>query len=954
VSPPPTRREWGGAVLGCALAATLFLSPALFTGRWFSPADLLYNLLPWSTAAPPDWPGAGNQNLSDVVLTFEPWLAYSAQRLHAGALPLWDPYNMLGAPLLGNMQSAVFYPPNWFYFLWPGGEMLVQIAWLKLFIAALGMYGLARQVARVGPLGAAVAAVTYTFGAFIIAWLGYPLANVAIWQPWLWWATAALIARPGPRWVAALAAVAALSILGGHVETTFHVALGVGLFALFQAWQTTPRTWRRRGVALGAWAAAYFLGAALAGAQLLPFVEYLTQSAAFQERAGGTIELSLPFRYAWTLFSPDGFGNPVHGTTWDPHSNYNESNNYIGLLPLLLVPFALLVRDRAQRRLGLFLVALSIGAAGIAYHWPIIYEIGTALPLMRIGANQRMILLMQFALALLAAGGAEVLWRRLAPRRRLLAVLAAGTGAVLLLGVVVPWALAHSFFQVPDVHKVANRAWQEAILRTLLLTLGGGAGLAGIIALGRARLRVARGLLALLPLVIGADLWQARGDYNPTIAPADYFPATRVTRYLQAQPGPFRVAATSDLFVPETNLAYGLADLRGYDALEPRLFNDVAVHIGRPLVPPGTGGFHPFINLQTRVINVLNVRYVLMAGETDPNYYPDTKQEENNDTVGEIRGDRRPGQIFTATRDNLARIEVLGATYLHPLSGQLIFHLKTDPSAPTDLVTQALDAKWLPNNQYWAITFPPIRDSQDKSFYFYFESPDAPEGGAATLWFSWDDVYPDGTRTNQGNANQGDLTFRAWSLLDPDEPWFVRVLDGGAAGASIWENRQALPRAWLTHAVKVLPDTDDQMGQLRQPPFDRAGTALLTEPLPPPLRLPTAPPPAGSDTVTITRYEPETVEIATRSPAPGLLILADQVFPGWSATVDGQPAPILTANHTLRAVYLPAGDHVVRYHYAPLSFTLGALLSATGLVIGAALLVGRPRRRLGAIPPPVE
>jgi hypothetical protein len=138
-------------VLGCALAATLFLSPALFTGRWFSPADLLYNLLPWSTAAPPDWPGAGNQNLSDVVLTFEPWLAYSAQRLHAGALPLWDPYNMLGAPLLGNMQSAVFYPPNWFYFLWPGGEMLVLLAWLKLFIAALGRSALARQVGRGGP-----------------------------------------------------------------------------------------------------------------------------------------------------------------------------------------------------------------------------------------------------------------------------------------------------------------------------------------------------------------------------------------------------------------------------------------------------------------------------------------------------------------------------------------------------------------------------------------------------------------------------------------------------------------------------------------------------------------------------------------------------------------------------------------------------------------------------------
>jgi hypothetical protein len=935
-------------VLGCALAATLFLSPALSTGRWFTPAGLLYDLLPWRTVAPPGWSGAGNPNLSDVVLTFEPWLAYSARQLHAGTLPLWSPGNMLGAPLIGNMQSAVFFPLNWFYFLWPQGDLLVLPAWLKLFVAALGMYGLARQVGRVGPLGAAVAAVTYAYGAFIVAWLGYSLANVAIWQPWLWWATARLIAQPRPRWVAVLAALVALSVLGGHVETTFHIALGVGLFALFQAWQTAPHAWRRLGIALGAWAGAYLLGAAVAAIQVLPFLEYLSQSAALQARAGGGVELYLPFRFAWTLFSPDAFGNNARGTWWEPGSNYNESNNFSGVLPLLLAPFALLVPTRAQRRLGVLLVALSIVAAGTAYHWPIIYPLVTALPLMRIGANHRLILLIQFALALLAGMGAEVLWQQLAARRRLLTVLVAGTGALLLVGVLVPWALAHSYFLVPLADKLANRVWQEAITRTLVLTLGGGVGLAVALALGRARPRAARALLALLPLAILADLAQARIDFNPTIDPAAYVPATRVTRYLQAQPGPFRFAATGNLLAPNTNLFYALADLRGYDALEPQSAYELAARIDPSRAPAGAGGFHPLATLQSRLINVLNVRYLVTAGTADPNYFPDTMQDENNDVVGPIFGTRRPGQTFRPTRDNLARIEVLGATYDRHLSGQLIFHLKTDPAAPTDLVTQALDSKWLINNQYWTITFPPIRQSKGQSFYFYLESPDTPEDEAPTVWYNLEDVYPDGTRTNRGNPNRGDLSFRAWSLLDPDDPWFVRVLDGGGAGTSIWENRQALPRAWLTHAAQVVPSGADQLGLLRQVVFDRAGTALLAAPLPATQPLPATPPPAGADSVTITRYEPETVEIATHSPAPGLLILADQMFPGWSATVDGQPTAILTADHALRAVYLPAGDHVVRYQYAPLSFTLGALLTLAGLVVTAGLALEPRRRRSGA------
>src|SRR4051812_16229402 len=77
-----TRREFGWAVLGCALAVTLFLGPALFTGRYLSPADLLYRYLPWGTQppAPSTWPHAENGGLYDNIAVFSPWLHYTAQQ----------------------------------------------------------------------------------------------------------------------------------------------------------------------------------------------------------------------------------------------------------------------------------------------------------------------------------------------------------------------------------------------------------------------------------------------------------------------------------------------------------------------------------------------------------------------------------------------------------------------------------------------------------------------------------------------------------------------------------------------------------------------------------------------------------------------------------------------------------------------------------------------------------
>ncbi|MGI8589123.1 MAG: hypothetical protein ACR2M0_15775 [Chloroflexia bacterium] len=946
-----TRREIAWACLGISVAVSLFLGGALFTGRVLSPADMLYDYYPWHAQQPAAWPGPSNGLLSDSVFQFEPWMMFSAERLHAGALPLWNPDNMLGAPFVGNMQSAVFYPLNWPYFIWPGGFTLLLRAWLKLFTAALGMYLLARTVLRVGPVPASLAALTFTFGAFLTVWLLHPHTSAAVLLPWLWWATARLVARPGASSLALLAGAAALTLLSGHPELAYHEALATGLFLLFLLWQG-------RGVggwavlrALGLWGGAYALGVLLAAVQLLPFAEYLFSGSMTLLRRVQRQDTPfwMPLPYAWTAFSPDLLGNPARHNWWGMPINYNESNNYAGLLPLVLAPLALLTRDRAKRRLALFLAVLLALTLAVVYGVPGIYQAAVAVPGLRFALNHRLVVVAEFALGLLAALGAAALISPLSLQgkwvRGLGWPLAATAVILVLLGIAVPWAFGGAFFGLPSGSAPAQQVWGDSLWRTAALLAASAVVVGAVIWLGRVRPRWTwAGML--LPVVLAADLWQAHAGYVPTVAPRDYFPATAATRFLQAQAGLFRAVAGGDVWAANANLAYGLADLRGNDAIEPVTYHELAVLPDPTIAGETTAAAGAGRLLPSHAWNLLNVRYVMTAPGDDPNYLPDARQETNGGkTVGEILGGEMPGQTFTAGADNLAGVEVLGATYGRHPAGTLVFHLKTDPAA-TDLVTKRLDTALLPDNSYWRVTFPPIRSAKGRRFYFYFESPDARPGGAVTLWYNGGAAYAGGTRLEAGAAASGDLVFRSLSLLNPDAPWFERVLDGGTDAASIFANRRALDRAWLTHRVEVEPDAQAQLGRLLSPEFDAAGTALLGAPLPPTDTLPPAPPPTGSDAVTITEYSPEEVRVATRSLAPGVLILSDQFYPGWAASVDGVPAPIVQSDHALRGVYLSAGAHTVDFAYRPVSFQLGAWITAAALLVLAAL-VWEPWRRRG-------
>ena len=69
------------------------------------------------------------------------------------------------------------------------------------------------------------------------------------------------------------------------------------------------------------------------------------------------------------------------------------------------------------------------------------------------------------------------------------------------------------------------------------------------------------------------------------------------------------------------------------------------------------------------------------------------------------------------------------------------------------------------------------------------------------------------------------------------------------------------------------------------------------------------------------------------SPEAGYLVLSDAFAPGWSARVDGAPAPILRANGLFRAVRLVPGSHEVIMRYRPRSVFLGLGVSLCGALV---------------------
>jgi hypothetical protein len=173
-------------------------------------------------------------------------------------------------------------------------------------------------------------------------------------------------------------------------------------------------------------------------------------------------------------------------------------------------------------------------------------------------------------------------------------------------------------------------------------------------------------------------------------------------------------------------------------------------------------------------------------------------------------------------------------------------------------------------------------------------------------------------------------------------PDFERALGGArpapAGAAFIYHNANVLPRARLLgRPIYVASEADAAAA------IDRIGPEIRTRLIVEDASRPLAEDAVASGSARVERDEPERVEVAAACDGPCYLMLADTFDPGWSATVDGRPAPIRPADAAFRAVYLAAGEHRVVFTYRPAGFAAGLAVTAAGAAAALALLIW-PRR----------
>jgi len=545
------------AIVPFVLAVVLF-APATLGGRVLSASDLPLFSAPFLGQPP----GVERENVLqfDSAYVFEPDGLLVREALREGRLPIWAPALSAGRPLLAAQQSAPLFPLTWIGVAFPYWESLAWIAVLKLTLAGLGTVLLARTLGL--GLGAAlIAAIAFGFSSYLVDWLMHPHINAYVLLPWLLLLADRLRRTGTVRDAAILGGVLGLAYLGGQPESSFIVSLAAACWLLYRLVATRPT--RREGLRTVVLAgAAVALGVALAAVMILPFVEALREAYS-TSRAGDP----LPFRSGLSAFFPEFWGRPDRAAAPGGPSNFTERTFYVGVLPTMLAVAGLVVRR--PRGPQLFFLGLALASVVIALNTGSVTDVLRDLPGLAEMNLNRLLVLLSFGIAMLAAFGWERFMGGAPGERRRMLIAAAAVGllpAVVEIGAHPSWLgdlelgvkrmLARDTPLTPDLIAFAS------VLRWIVF-----AGLTLAVLAGLTLWRQRSTVLAAAGVgVVALDLLVMGWGYNPAISKDEAAPPTppavNAMRRLTAAGG--RVAGFESL-EPNTASRWGLRDARGHE-----------------------------------------------------------------------------------------------------------------------------------------------------------------------------------------------------------------------------------------------------------------------------------------------------------------------------------------------------------------------------------------------------
>ncbi|MDP2649436.1 MAG: YfhO family protein [bacterium] len=562
-----------------------------------------------------------NSLITDPVRQIIPWKKLAIESFSNFSLPMWNPYEMAGKPLLANFQSSPFYPFNIMLFVQPFYFSWSFFVMLQLFLLSFFTFLYLKNL-KLDLRAVFLGTFAWTFSGFSIAWFEWGnIIHTALWLPLILLSIdkifgimkheSRIMDKKTISWNLVLLFSLVSSFFAGHLQIFFYVFI-VSLAYLLFRWFENDRKLR----ILILLTINYLLFTIATAIQWIPTFQFINLSArSLDQNYLNSEGWFIPYQHLIQFLIPDFFGNPTTLNYWGIW-NYGEFIGYIGVAGLIFSLFSLFKPNKNVIFFALvsiisFIFALPNFISKIPFDLNI--------PFLSSAQPARLIFPISFSLAVLSAlGFNNFLKDKDLPagrqKRKILIVLA------FLLSVFVFAALFGfgliSFWKIsPEQLLVTKR---NLVIPFMFFVF---------IALSICVYLFSKRKLTVIPLLIIAiliiDLFRFSNKFTPFTKKEYLYPQTKVIEFLKKDKSIYRIAVTdSRIFPPNFATFYKIQSIEGYDPLY--LFSYaqlIAASERREANINYPFGFNRIItphNVSSPIINLLNVKYVLSFEDIDP------------------------------------------------------------------------------------------------------------------------------------------------------------------------------------------------------------------------------------------------------------------------------------------------------------------------------------------------
>lgn len=611
-------------IIGFFVLNLLFYKDVILNSKLPIPSDTIVGLYhPYRDLLANEYPrGIPFKNflITDPVRQTYIWKELAVEQISRFELPLWNPYEMTGKPLLGNFQSSPFYPLNIIFLIKP-----FYISWsifiiTQTVLAGIFMFIYLRSL-RLSYIAAFLAALAWSFSGFSIAWLEWgTILATGMWLPLILFCIDKIIYfsksssyfnKSSFLWGLFFVFSVSSSFLAGNLQIFFYIASVSFLYLLSKL----IRTDNKSKLVLRFGILTIVIGF-ITSIQLFQTMFFIINSARSLDRFYLDIDgWFYPLQNFIQFFAPDYFGNPATGNYWGVW-NYGELTGYLGIFPLFFALTSVFVKRKLVFFYGslLFLSSLFM-IKNIISELPFVFSI----PFISSAQPTRLIFIVIFSLCVLSAFGCEYILKSKNIKSKIVIAYAL---FIFVLGLV--WLITSiNYFSIDSVSR--DTSIRNLILPTLLVII------CGILVLGISifnKIRIKQTIILVIIVIAVFDLFRFGYKFTPFTNHEYLFPSTKIIDFLQSesQTKVFRIATLNDEILPP-NFAtyYRIQSVSGYDPLYLKNYAELisAVERGNPDIREPYG-FNRIINpknYSNSVFNLLNVKYILTFQEiNNPRY----------------------------------------------------------------------------------------------------------------------------------------------------------------------------------------------------------------------------------------------------------------------------------------------------------------------------------------------